>query len=228
MTKKNYELGLKIHKILLSKHLENSFIDDAINKWQDEIYIQQLESKFTEFVGLLGLNLADPDLKQTPARVVKFFLQELFYGLDYHNFPDISSNYNKFLYKSPLISKNITVNSTCEHHFVAINGRAVVSYIPDGKIVGLSKLNRIVDFFAHRPQLQERLTQQIFVTLQELLETNNVALAITATHHCIVARGIQDAGNEILTLELGGKFQTDEILKGSFYQLATQVKTTLV
>ena len=225
MTTKNYELGLKIHKLLLDKHLENSFISDVIDKWHDEPHLHQLETKFTEFLSLLGLNLGDAELKKTPKRVVKFFLQELFYGLDYRNFPDISANFNKFLYKSPLISKNITVNSTCEHHFVAINGMAIVTYIPDGKIVGLSKLNRIVDFFAHRPQLQERLTQQIFVTLQELLETDNVAIAINATHHCIVARGIQDAGNEILTLELGGKFLADEVLKSSFYQLATQMKT---
>ena len=99
MTTKNHELGLKIHKLLLDKHLENLVIDEVIDKWRDKTHLHQLETKFTEFVGLLGLNLGDEELKSTPARVVKFFLQELFYGLDYRNFPDISSNYNKFLYK---------------------------------------------------------------------------------------------------------------------------------
>ncbi|MBY0379428.1 MAG: GTP cyclohydrolase I, partial [Burkholderiales bacterium] len=124
----------------------------------------------------------------------------------------------------PLVSSGITVNSTCEHHLVAISGQAIVVYIPKNKIVGLSKINRVVDFFARRPQVQERMTRQLFVAFQAILDTDNVAIAIHATHNCIAIRGIRDSQTKNLTFATGGMFETDETLKNTFYQSAFAMK----
>ena len=222
---KNYELGLHIHNLLKAQKLENPILQEYVEQWSNSEHLARLEVKLAEFLVLLGFDLSDSSLSKTPKRVVKFFLNELFHGLDYQNFPNISATDNDFAYTSPLISQGISVNSTCEHHLVAIQGKAIVAYMPTDKIVGLSKLNRVVDFFARRPQVQERMTRQIFVVLQEVLGTEDVAVAINATHNCIVTRGIEDVESETLTLETGGKFASDSVLKASFYQLATAMKS---
>ena len=224
MNSKDYELGKKIQNLLQKNGLENPIISDNIEKWDNAVYLQELISRFADFIKLLGFDLNDTSIAKTPARVVKFFTNELFYGLDYKNFPRISSNINTFNYHSPLISTGITINSTCEHHLVSISGQAIVAYIPDKKFVGLSKLNRVVDFFARRPQVQERMTRQIFITLQEILETPDVAVSINATHNCIVMRGVKDRETENLTIELGGKFLDDVALKTTFYQTSLNLK----
>lgn len=218
------ELGQKIHQLLKAKNLENPMVFDQINAWSDPVNIKILETKFADFIKHLGFDLTNDSLAKTPKRVIEFFINEIFYGLNYNHFPEISATKNGFAYNSPLISQGITVNSTCEHHLVSIQGKAVVGYIPGEKIIGLSKLNRVVDFFARRPQVQERMTRQIFVVLQELLGTKDVAIAINAIHNCIVTRGIEDVESETLTLEVGGKFETDSALKASFYQLATNIR----
>jgi len=143
-------------------------------------------------------------------------LTEIFSGLDYSNFPSISVIDNKMAVEQMVKVSGISVVSACEHHFVTIDGKAKVAYIPGEKIIGLSKINRIVGFFAQRPQVQERLNQQVMAALQTLLDTQNVAVAIEATHYCVKARGIPDAGSETLTIALGGAFKTDKTLRAEF------------
>lgn len=221
--RENSILGQHVQQLLIRSGLENPVLDNYIKQWQNPEHFKLLESKLGEFLHLLGFNLNDLSLNQTPSRVVKLFMDELFYGLNYANFPSISSTPNDFKYTSPLVSQGISVNSTCEHHLVAIKGKAVVAYIPTDKIVGLSKINQIVDFFAKRPQVQERMTRQIFVVLQDILATSNVAVAINAVHDCIILRGNKDADSEILTIETGGDFDRDPVLKTSFFQQATSL-----
>ncbi len=216
-------LGQHVQKLLITHGLENPVLANYIKQWQNPEHFKLLESKLGEFLHLLGFNLEDTSLNQTPNRVVKLFMEELFYGLNYANFPSVSSTPNDFKYTSPLISQGISVNSTCEHHLVAIQGKAIVAYIPTDKIVGLSKINQVVDFFAKRPQVQERMTRQIFVVLQDILATSNVAIAINAIHDCIVLRGTKDVDSEILTIETGGIFESNLVLKTSFFQQATSL-----
>lgn len=224
MSSKDYTLGKRIQKLLLDNKVESPILVDNISKWDDESYLQELSSKFAIFLEGLGFDLSDESIMKTPSRVVKFLINESFYGLDYRNFPRISTNVNTYKYHTPLVSTGITVHSTCEHHLVSISGFAIVAYIPDTKIVGLSKINRIVDFFARRPQVQERMTRQIFIALQNILSTEDVAIAINATHNCIAVRGVKNSDTENLTMELGGKFIYDEVLKNTFYQSAFNMK----
>lgn len=218
--KTNHDLGLKIHALLKKNNLENNAVWKTIDLWHDEQYRKELDDKLTDFIQHLGLNLDDTSLACTPKRMTKLFLDDLFWGLDYRNFPDISSDDNSFEYKSPLISKHIAINSTCEHHFVTFKGYTTVVYIPNKKIIGLGKINQVVSFFAHRPQLQERLTRQIFIVLKHLLDTEDVAVFINARHDCISRHEKTDKSNEILSFELGGKFLSDKALNNYFYNLA--------
>jgi len=158
---------------------------------------------------VLGLDMADDSLAETPQRIAKMYVEEIFSGLDYQAFPKITLIDNKMGVDEMVKVSNITVTSTCEHHFVTIDGLAKVAYFPRGKVIGLSKINRIVQFFAKRPQVQERLTQQILVALQTLLETENVAISMTATHYCVKSRGVMDASSLTTTTALGGMFKSN-------------------
>lgn len=155
----------------------------------------------------LGMDLSDDSLKGTPNRVAKMFVKEIFGGLDPENKPTPSTFENKYKYGEMLVEKNITLYSTCEHHLLPIVGRAHVAYISNGTVVGLSKINRIVDYFAKRPQVQERLTMQIVEELQEVLQTKDVACVIDAKHLCVNSRGIRDITSSTVTCEFGGKFK---------------------
>lgn len=217
MNTKNYEQGKKIQQLLIRHNVESPMIESVIAKWQNADYHSQIQQKVAALLEAIGLDMSDASVERTPHRVTEFFLKELFYGLDYHNFPNVLCCENTYAYKMPLISNQIQLDSTCEHHFVSIQGVATVGYVPAGNIVGLSKLNRVVDFFAKRPQVQERLTRQIFLTLQELLGTLDVAVAINAKHNCIAIRGIQDTNTRNTTVELGGVFATDAVLKQQIY-----------
>lgn len=211
-------LGNQIHKLLLKNGLENPFFTRQVKLWHDKEYILGLELMFAKFLQNLGLNLHDESLADTPKRVVDNFINELCYGLDYKNFPEIVLQENHCEYTSPIMIKNIRVNSLCEHHLVSIDGMAYISYIPDKKIIGFGTLVKIVDFFSRRPQLQERLTRQVYFTLKEILITANIAVGINAKHDCINNRGLRGINNEVFTVELGGKFLTDESLKNNFCQ----------
>ncbi|WP_375055043.1 GTP cyclohydrolase I FolE [Zobellella sp. DQSA1] len=162
----------------------------------------------TEMMDVLGLDLTDDSLAETPARIAKMYVREIFSGLDYAHFPKITLIDNKMKVDEMVQVRDITLTSTCEHHFVTIDGSATVAYIPRGKVIGLSKINRIVQFFARRPQVQERLNQQVLVALQTLLESEDVAVSITATHYCVKARGVMDATSTTTTTSLGGIFKS--------------------
>ena len=158
----------------------------------------------------MGLDLTDDSLKGTPKRVAKAFVNELFMGLNPKNMPKLSTFDNKYKYGEMLVEKNIVVYSTCEHHLLPIVGRAHVAYISDGKVIGLSKMNRIVEYYAKRPQVQERLTMQVVQAMQKALGTDNVACVIDAKHLCVNSRGIKDIESSTVTAEFGGKFKEAE------------------
>lgn len=183
----------------------------------EEEKIQKIEKYFKQILDTMGMDLHDDSLKGTPKRVAKMFIQEIFKGLDPANKPVISLFENKFQYGQMLVEKNIQVKSTCEHHFQPIIGKAHVAYISSGKVIGLSKINRIVDYYARRPQVQERLTVQIANELKEILDTDDVAVLIEAKHYCVSSRGIEDDSSTTLTAEYLGKFREtttkEELLK---------------
>lgn len=170
-----------------------------------------IEDKFKDIMETMGLDLSDDSLRGTPHRVAKMFIKEIFYGLNPENKPKISVFENKFNYNEMLVEKNINMNSTCEHHFLPIVGKAHVAYISNGEVIGLSKINRIVDYYARRPQVQERLTVQIANELKEILKTDDVAIVIDAKHMCVSSRGIQDESSSTVTAEYSGKFKNPSV-----------------
>lgn len=175
----------------------------------DDRKIALIEDKFRDIMEILGLDLTDDSLQGTPHRVAKMYVKEIFSGLNPANKPDIKLFDNKYQYNEMLVEKNITFFSNCEHHFVPIIGRAHVAYISNGQVIGLSKLNRIVQHFAKRPQVQERLTIQIASELKEILGTEDVAVLIDATHLCVSSRGVQDVNSSTVTSSYVGKFLED-------------------
>jgi GTP cyclohydrolase I len=188
--------------------IETPLRTDAFHK-SDEEKIILIEEKFRDIMEILGLDLTDDSLKGTPFRVAKMYVKEIFSGLSPDNKPDIKLFENKYQYKEMLVEKNITFFSNCEHHFVPIMGKAHIAYISNGKVIGLSKLNRIVQYFAKRPQVQERLTIQIANELKEVLGTEDVAVLIDATHLCVSSRGVQDINSSTVTASYNGIFQSD-------------------
>jgi len=184
----------------------------------DEEKIESIQKNVAEILHTLGMDMTDDSLKGTPLRVAKMYVKEIFNGLHPETKPKLSTFDNNYKYAEMLVEKNITVYSTCEHHLLPIVGRAHVAYISKGKVIGLSKMNRIVDYFARRPQVQERLTMQIVQALQEALGTNDVACVIDAKHLCVNSRGIRDIASSTVTAEYGGKFKEDKELKNEFLQ----------
>ena len=164
----------------------------------------------------LGLDLEDDSLRGTPKRIAKSYVNELFYGLNPKNKPNAATFDNKYDYNEMLVEKDITLYSTCEHHFLPIVGKAHVAYISNGNVIGLSKINRIVEYYAKRPQVQERLTKQIVQELQQALNTDDVACVIDAKHLCVNSRGIKDTASSTVTSEFGGKFKYDSSTKEEF------------
>ena len=201
--------------------LETPLRDDAFLKSNDE-KIKNIEKHFTKIVDELGLDLKDDSISGTPYRVAKMYVKEIFSGLDPENKPKISLFDNKYNYNKMLIEKNINLNSTCEHHFLPITGKAHVSYISSGKVIGLSKLNRIVQYYSHRPQVQERLTKQIYDELKNVLDTDSVMVVIEAKHMCVSSRGIKDYTSSTVTEMYGGDFNIYN-KRDEFYKLLNSV-----
>ena len=189
---------------------EDAFIMD------DNLKMELIAKNFTEIMHILGLDLNDDSLKGTPERVAKMYVKEIFSGLNPANKPKIALFENKYRYKEMLVEKEITFYSNCEHHFVPIIGKAHIAYYSDGKVIGLSKLNRIVQYFAKRPQVQERLTIQIANELKTILQTEDVAVIIDAHHLCVSSRGVQDVNSNTVTSSYGGKFIDDKV-KNEFF-----------
>ena len=189
----------------LSTCIKTPMRDDAF-ALSDEEKIEKIKAHFKGIMETLGLDLNDDSLKGTPERVAKMYVKEIFSGLDPANKPKVALFKNRYQYKQMLVEKDITFHSNCEHHFVPIFGKAHVAYISSGKVIGLSKLNRIVQYYAKRPQVQERFTQQIAKELQDVLQTEDVAVLIDAKHLCVSSRGVQDHNAATVTSFYGGKF----------------------
>ena len=175
----------------------------------DELKMELIEKHFREIMHVMGLDLEDDSLKGTPYRVAKMYVQEIFSGLDPKNKPDIKLFENKYNYKEMLVEKEISFFSNCEHHFVPIIGKAHVAYISSGYVIGLSKIHRIVNYYAKRPQVQERMTMQIANELKRVLKTDDVAVVIDAEHLCVSSRGIEDTTSSTVTSHYSGKFSED-------------------
>ncbi|WNC70356.1 GTP cyclohydrolase I FolE [Thalassotalea nanhaiensis] len=205
-----------VQKALIDAGLETPMqITDKLSN--DEKY-QKIKQSFTDICDTLGLDLTDDSLQETPHRIAKMYVQEIFSGLDYSNFPKITVIENKMANDEMIMVKDINLTSTCEHHFVTIDGMAKVAYIPKKKIIGLSKINRLVRFFGQRPQVQERLTQQILISLKALLDTEHVAVTINAVHYCVKARGVMDSNSSTTTTALSGCFKTNPATRSEFLQ----------
>ncbi len=207
---KNPELSNLSVEEIGEEHLSNTKstpVKSEAKDLSDNEKIAKIEQHFASIMETLGLDLKDDSLKGTPHRVAKMYVQEIFSGLKSSNKPKVSLFDNKYAYNEMLVEKNIKVHSHCEHHFLPIEGRAHVAYISSGKVIGLSKINRIVEYFAKRPQVQERMTKQIANALKEALETEDIAVLVDANHMCVRARGIQDVGSSTITAEYSGQFR---------------------
>ena len=191
--------------------------DDAFDL-SDDAKIEAIEAKFRDIMEIMGLDLTDDSLSGTPHRVAKMYVKEIFAGLNPDNHPNVKTFDNIYGYDHMLVERNINLNSTCEHHFLPIVGVAHVAYIPEGRVVGLSKLNRIVDYYAKRPQVQERLSRQVLTALQNTLGTPNVAVVMDAKHLCVSSRGIQDEGSSTVTASYGGLFESSPEVRAEFLQ----------
>jgi GTP cyclohydrolase IA len=206
----------RVHEMLLNKGIETSGVCHR-NTYSNGAPAR-IVSSMTNILMALGLDVHDDSLRGTPGRVAKMYCQEIFQGLDYSNFPSCTTIENKMRYDE-MIATKCSVYSVCEHHFVPFVGHAWIAYIPKTKILGLSKFNRVTDFFSRRPQVQERLTAQIASTLQLVLATEDVAIVIRATHMCVGLRGIKDHSAETITSKMGGKFFSVPALRSEFLAL---------
>jgi GTP cyclohydrolase I len=215
-------LGREVHEYLVKMGVETPFIENSISR-SDKIEL--IEAKFTDIMTVLGLDLTDDSLQDTPKRVAKMFVNETLWGLEVEAFPKCTTVANKMGYDEMVVEKGISVQSQCEHHWVNIDGIATVAYIPHEKVLGLSKMNRIVEYFSRRPQIQERQTEQVFHALTYILNTQDVAVLIDAKHFCVKSRGVEDAGCSTITSKLGGGFKTDAALRAEFMGLARSSMT---
>ncbi|MDO6619765.1 MULTISPECIES: GTP cyclohydrolase I FolE [unclassified Shewanella] len=208
------EEARKVQQVLIERGLETPVVE---NDMTNEQKVARIQGLMTEVISTLGLDLTDDSLCETPHRIAKMYVNEIFSGLDYNHFPKVTQIDNKMGVDEMVKVSDISVVSTCEHHFITIDGVANVAYVPGRKIIGLSKINRIVKFFAQRPQVQERLTQQVLVALQTLLETDDVAISINATHYCVKSRGIMDTQSYTKTSALGGCFKANPASRAEFF-----------
>ena len=218
-TKCDPDLGQRVHQHLVKMGVETPTTPNKLIR-TDKIHI--IEGHFQKIMETMGLDLSDDSLIETPKRVAKMYVNEIFWGLDYEAFPKCTTVDNKMHYNEMVVERNVSVQSNCEHHFVVIDGLATVAYVPKQKVLGLSKINRIVEYFSKRPQIQERLTEQIFHSLQYILETEDVAVLIDAQHYCVKSRGVEDTGSSTVTVRLGGGFKTDPSARAEFLSIARQ------
>jgi GTP cyclohydrolase IA len=217
-TKCDPELGQRVHEHLVKSGVETPTINTGVDRKEK---IDLIESHFKSIMSVLGLDLSDDSLMDTPKRVAKMYVNEIFWGLDYDAFPKCTAVDNKMSYDEMVVERNVNVQSNCEHHFVIIDGLATVAYIPNKKVLGLSKINRVVEYFSKRPQIQERLTEQVYHALQYILETDNIGVVVHAQHFCVKSRGVEDTGSSTVTSKLGGVFKTDPNVRTEFMRLVS-------
>ena len=214
------ELGLQVNEYLVKMGVDTPMNSDYTNIDRKE-KIDIIEKSMTIIMKTLGLDLTDDSLIETPKRVAKMYVNETMWGLDYEAFPKCTTVDNKMKYDEMVVERNITVQSLCEHHILPIVGKATIAYVPKNKVLGLSKMPRIVEYFSRRPQIQERLTEQIFHALQFILETEDIAIVIDATHLCVSSRGVEDNSASTITSKLGGGFKTDPAARAEFMRLVS-------
>ena len=225
-TKTDAELGQRVHEHLVAMGVETPGVGTQLkfaggdNIPDRKTQIEYIQARFADIMGALGLDLSDDSLEETPKRVAKMLVGEVMWGLEVDAFPKCTTVQNKMGYDEMVVEKGITVKSNCEHHFLPIVGQAYVAYIPNEKVLGLSKMPRVVEYFARRPQIQERLTEQVFHALQYILETDNIAVVIDADHMCVSQRGVEDTSASTVTSKLGGVFKTDPAVRAEFMRLA--------
>jgi len=220
-TKTDPDLGRRVHEHLVSVGVETPVVSNGLSRTDK---IDSIEKHFVEIMKLLELDLTDDSLVDTPKRVAKMYVNEIFWGLDYEAFPKCTAVDNKMKYDEMVIERNINVQSNCEHHFVVIDGVATVAYIPNEKVLGLSKLNRVVEYFAKRPQIQERLTEQVYHALSYILDTENIGVIVDAQHYCVKSRGVEDTGSSTITSKLGGCFKHDPAVRNEFMNIVNSSK----
>ncbi len=218
-TKVDPVLGKKVREYLIKIGVETPINNEALAV-ENKKKIDILEDAFTTIWKTVGMDLNDDSLQETPNRMAKMYINEIYFGLKEENFPKCTTVNNKMKYNEMVVERNVSVQSNCEHHGVIIDGLATVAYVPKDRVLGLSKINRIVEYFSKRPQIQERLTEQIFHTLQYILDTEDVAVMIDAQHYCVKSRGVEDTGSSTVTSRLGGGFKSDPAVRNEFYQIA--------
>lgn len=214
--KTNENLGLEVRKHLIHLGIETPM---DVELTHNKAKLEEIRYNFEVIMKTLGLDLTDDSLKDTPNRVAKMYVEEFFKGLDYKNFPKCTAVENKMKADEMVVIDKIAIKSVCEHHLVGIIGEAKIAYIPKDKILGLSKFNRVSDFFSRRPQIQERLTSQIAEALKYILKTEDVAIVIKATHHCVKCRGVQDENSITTTSKMSGVFKTKAEARNEFLNL---------
>lgn len=209
-------LGRRVNDFLTQMGVQTPVVKSSLDEHQK---IAEIEHHMTKILETLGLDLKDDSLIETPKRVAKMFVEELYWGLDFGKFPKCTTVENKMGYDEMVIERGIKVMSDCEHHLRTIYGVAHVAYIPHKRVLGLSKMPRIVDYFARRPQIQERLCEQVFHALQYILDTDDIAVVVEAKHMCVTQRGVEDVGADTITSKLGGRFKEEPDMRAEFMSL---------
>lgn len=215
----NPALGQEIQALLEEKGVATPVRKAALLQSPEQV--AEITGYLEKVMDVLGLDRTDDSLKETPLRVAKMFVNENYWGLNPDNFPKCTTVENKMGYDEMVLEKNIKIMSECEHHFRPIHGVAHIAYIPKDKVLGLSKLNRVADYFSRRPQIQERLTEQIYHALAHILGTENVAVVIDAEHFCVKQRGIEDVNSSTVTSKLGGDFKNNPNTRAEFMRFVT-------
>ena len=214
-------LGLEIHNLLVSKKLETPFLYQS-QCLTVETKISMITDCFQDVLTNLGMDLKDPSIQDTPRRLAKMYVNELCGNLDPAKFPRCTRLPNEMAYDEIVLVRDIEVKSLCEHHFVPIDGFAHVAYLPGPVVIGLSKINRVVSYFARRPQIQERLTEQVSLALRHVLQTDDVAVILTAKHYCVKFRGVEDPCSDTTTSKIAGKFKDNTALRAELLALINQ------
>ena len=209
----------KVRDALIAKGIETPMKSVGLSL---DLRRKEIEKHMREVLQLIGLDLTDDSIEETPVRMAKMYLDEIFTGMDYANFPKITNIRNRMKVSEMVLVNDITLTSTCEHHFVTIDGKVSVAYYPKDWVIGLSKINRVVAFLAQRPQVQERLTEQILTALQTILQTDDVAVYVKATHFCVKCRGIKDTNRYTVTSAFGGVFLEDRETRKEFLSLISK------
>ena len=217
-TKCDAKLGKEVNDYLIKKGVQTPMKE---NSFSEEAKICSIKNYFSKIMSVMGLDLSDDSLKETPRRVAKMYIKELFWGLNPDYFPKCTTVENKMKYDEMVMERKVTSMSACEHHFVTIDGTVDVAYIPENKVLGLSKLNRIIEYFSRRPQIQERLTAQIYYALEYILKTKNIAVIVKGTHFCVKSRGVEDSSSDTITSKMGGLFMHNPALRAEFMSLLT-------